>query len=79
MDLNTAVLTLWHLYYIEVEPLDENKTGFVISKHAPLTSYTKRKELDATLYIQPSKLYEVLGSEYEGPVYEGPDIEYIPS
>lgn len=73
MDLNTAVLALYHLYYIEVEPLDENKTGFVISKHAPIASYTQRKELNPTSYIQPSKLYEVLDFKCEGS-----DIEYIP-
>lgn len=70
MDLNTVVFALYHLCYIEVEPLDENKSGFAV---VPLTSYTKRKELNATSYIQPSKLYEVLDFKCEGP-----DIEYIP-
>lgn len=57
MDLNTIVFALYHLCYIEVEPFDENKSGFAV---VPLTSYTERKELNATSYIQPSKLYEVL-------------------
>lgn len=79
MDLNTAALALYHLYYIEVEPLDENKSGFVICEDTPFTAQTQRKELNPTSYIQPDKLYKVLDSEYEGLVYEGPDIEDIPS
>ena len=64
MDLNTAVFALYHLCYIEVEPLDENKSGFAV---VPLTSYTERKELNATSYIQPSKLYEVLDFKCQQP------------
>lgn len=75
MDLNTVVFALCHLCYIEVEPFDENKSGFVVGTRTP---YTERKELDATSYIQPSKLYEVLDFDYEEPEYDGPDIEYIP-
>lgn len=79
MDLNTVALALYHLYYIEVEPLDESKSGFIICEDTPFTAHTQRKELNPTSYIQPDKLYKVLDLEYEEPECEGLDTEYIPS